>query len=42
MLFNVALECEIRKLPADSNGTMNQVVGYADDMSVRKISKGGN
>jgi hypothetical protein len=36
MLFNLALECVIRKLPADANGTLeykiNQVVGYADDI----------
>jgi hypothetical protein len=36
MLFNLTLECVIRKLPADANGTleykMNQVVGYADDI----------
>jgi hypothetical protein len=45
VLFNLALEYVIRKLPADTKGTleykMNQVVGYADDMSVRKISKFG-
>jgi hypothetical protein len=32
-----------QKLPVDTNGTleykMNQVVGYADDICVRKISK---
>jgi hypothetical protein len=36
MLFNLALEYVIRKLPADTNGTLeykiNQVVGYADDI----------
>jgi hypothetical protein len=36
MLFNLALEYVIRKLPVDANGTleykMNQVVGYADDI----------
>jgi sorting nexin-29 len=36
MLFNLALEYVITKLPADANGTlkykMNQVVGYADDI----------
>jgi hypothetical protein len=36
MLFSLALEYVIRKLPGDANGTlkykMNQVVGYADDI----------
>jgi hypothetical protein len=36
MLFNLALEYAIRKLPVDANGTlefkMRQIVGYADDM----------
>jgi hypothetical protein len=36
MLFNLALEYVIRKLPADANRTVeykvNQVVGYADDV----------
>jgi hypothetical protein len=36
MLFNVALEYVIRKLPADTNRTVeykvNQVVGYAEDI----------
>jgi hypothetical protein len=36
VLFSLALEFVIRKLPADANGTleykMNQVVGYADDI----------
>jgi sorting nexin-29 len=36
VLFNLALEYVIRKLPADTNGTlvykMNQVVGCADDI----------
>jgi hypothetical protein len=36
VLFNLALQYVIRKLPADANGTleykMNQIVGYADDI----------
>jgi hypothetical protein len=36
VLFNLALQYVIRKLPADTNGTleykMNQMVGYADDI----------
>jgi hypothetical protein len=42
MLFNLALEYVIRKLPADANGTleykMNQAVGYADDIRLLGIS----
>jgi hypothetical protein len=45
VLFNLALEYVIRKFPADAKGTleykMKQVVGYADDMSVRKIGRVG-
>jgi hypothetical protein len=36
VLFNLAMQYVIRKLPADANGTleykMNQVVGYSDDI----------
>jgi hypothetical protein len=43
MLFNLALEYVIGKLPVDANGTlefkMGQIVGYADDMSAWKVIK---
>jgi hypothetical protein len=44
VLFNLALEYVIRKLPADTNGTleykMNQVVGYADEVCLLGRSAG--
>jgi hypothetical protein len=42
MLFNLAVEYLIRKLPVDANGTlefkMGQIVGYADDICLLERS----